>query len=196
MKVLNDKNHFGLVSISLHWLMAVLILLAYISIEMHDFFDKGTDARAFADYLHHVVGLSILALVIVRLAFKLMQKSPTYLSNDPMQIKLATIMHWVLYGFMFIMPVLGWLTLSAEGKELIILGAQLPQLVMANHDLAEIFEESHEIIGQFGYLLIGVHALAGLLHHYLFQDATLLRMLGKKADQHNTPDNNPELVKN
>lgn len=193
MQIMNDKSRFGLLSISLHWLMALLIIAAFTSIEMRSLFDKGTDARDLMKTLHFLIGLSILALVMLRLAFRFLQPQPKPLSTGPVQKKLATAMHWVLYAFMVIMPVLGWLTINAEGKELLILGTQLPQLVMVNQDFAEIFEESHEVIGQFGYFLIGMHALAGLLHHYLFRDATLLRMLGKNSLQSTDAESNQQV---
>lgn len=189
MRIMNDKTHFGMISITLHWLMALLIIAAFASIEMRGLFEKGTDGRELIKTIHFLIGLSILALVMMRLAFRVLQQQPKALIDDPTQKKLVGIMHWVLYAFMVVMPVLGWLTISAEGKQLMIFGAQLPQLLAANHDLAEIFEESHEIIGQFGYMLIGLHALAGILHHYLFRDATLLRMLGKDSDDNHLSSN-------
>ncbi|BBP46584.1 cytochrome b561 [Thiosulfatimonas sediminis] len=177
----NNTQHYGWLSISLHWLMALLILAAFASIEMRGLFEKGSETRDLIKHIHFMLGLSILALVLIRLSLRLFQTQPVTLSAEPSQQKLSKIMHWTLYVFMLFMPILGWLTISAEGKQLLIFGTQLPQLVMENHDLAEFFEESHEILGQFGYLLIGLHALAGILHHYLWHDATLMRMLGRNG---------------
>ena len=46
-----------------------------------------------------------------------------------------------------------------------------------NHAWAERFEELHEAVGQAGYWLIGLHAVAALGHHYVRRDGTLQRML-------------------
>ncbi len=46
-----------------------------------------------------------------------------------------------------------------------------------NHDIAESIEEIHEIVGTAGYILIALHTLAALFHHYLLKDNTITRIL-------------------
>ena len=75
------------------------------------------------------------------------------------------------------MPIGGWLMLSAKGEAIPFYGLTLPALVSPNEELAELIEEIHETVGVAGYYLIGLHALAALLHHYLIRDNTLQRML-------------------
>ncbi len=53
---------------------------------------------------------------------------------------------------------------------------ELPALIAENHDTAEWFEEIHELLAQFGYALLGFHALAAIYHHHIAKDNTLLRM--------------------
>ena len=76
-----------------------------------------------------------------------------------------------------IMPLLGWLLLSAKGKPIPFFGLQLPALIGTDKPLAENLEEIHEFIGTLGYYLIGLHTVAALAHHYFMRDDTLLRML-------------------
>jgi len=71
---------------------------------------------------------------------------------------------------------LGWLLLSAEGATIRFWGLVVPPLVAPSPALAHALEEWHEAGASLGYLLIGVHVLAALLHHYLRRDDTLPRM--------------------
>ncbi len=81
------------------------------------------------------------------------------------------------------MPLMGWVILSAEGKDIPFFGLTLPPLVGVNEALAHDVEEIHEAVGEAGYWLIGLHAAAGLFHHYLLKDNTLLRMLPSRAER-------------
>jgi len=179
MTWLNTKNCYGNLSILMHWLMVLLFIAAYSTIELRGVFEKGTPDYDLIKYAHFVIGLSILSLAIARLSMRNLQTAPESIGDaNSLQNKLAKNMHYLLYGFMIVMPILGWLTISAEGKALQILGFSVPMLVSPDHDLAEVFEEVHEIIGTLGYFLIGGHAAAALFHHYLLKDSTLKRMLG------------------
>ena len=89
-------------------------------------------------------------------------------------------MHAILYFFMIAMPLMGWLVLSANGKPVPFFGATFPPLVAENETLAKAIKEVHEVVGSAGYFLIGLHALAGLFHHYILRDNTLLRISPKK----------------
>ena len=96
-------------------------------------------------------------------------------------------MHLALWLFLIAMPVLGWLTLSAQGKPVPFFGLTLPPLVATDTTLAGTLKELHETLGSVGYWLIGIHALAALLHHYVMKDNTLRRMMpsaGRHAGAH------------
>src|SRR5690606_8597869 len=78
---------------------------------------------------------------------------------------------------MFILPLLGWVTLSAEGDPIPFFGLELPALVAPNESLAGRTEDLHKTLGTAGYYLIALHARAALYHHYLRRDNTLRRMM-------------------
>jgi len=85
-------------------------------------------------------------------------------------------MHVALYGLLLVLPLLGWLTLSAKGRPVPFFGLELPALLAPDKALGKSLEDVHEFIGQLGYWLIGLHAAAALVHHYLVHDDTLRRM--------------------
>jgi cytochrome b561 len=94
------------------------------------------------------------------------------------QMRFALLMKLSLYALMIAMPLLGWSVLSAEGKPIpYFFGLQLVPLIGENKDLASQIKEIHETFAAVGYFLIGLHAVAGLVHHYIRRDNTLLRML-------------------
>src|SRR5690606_22701641 len=81
-------------------------------------------------------------------------------------------------AFLFLMPLGGWLLLSAEGDPIPFWGLQLPSAPIApSETLADQIKALHETGGTIGYFLIGLHAVAALYHHYVVRDDTLKRML-------------------
>ncbi|WP_256582828.1 cytochrome b [Pseudomonas sp. PICF141] len=82
-----------------------------------------------------------------------------------------------LYGLMIATPLLAWLMLAAGNKPMPYFGFFLPAPVAVDPDLAKQLKHWHEWLGSAGYWLIGLHAAAGLFHHYWVRDNTLTRML-------------------
>ncbi len=153
---------YSLLQIALHWLIAALVIVQLTMNEevqraFRDRLDgKSVDSEPGA-LLHVVVGLAILALAVLRLAVRLRRGVPVAHSSNPRLINLAgSVAHWLLYGFIFLMPLTGaiaWFTgleLSAELHE-------LGRLVLIP--------------------LIGAHALGALAEHFVFRTNSLSRML-------------------
>jgi cytochrome b561 len=177
MNLQSNTDRYGSASIWLHWFMLLLIGAVYACIELREQFPKGSEIREALKMWHYMLGLSVFVLTWVRLLFRKTGPTPHIHSQSRMQEALAKLVHVSLYVLMIVMPLLGWLSLSADGKAVPFFGLQLPPLLSANKDLVETFEETHEVIGTIGYVLIGVHAVAALYHHYVKHDDTLKRML-------------------
>ena len=178
MTVMNTSGRYGSISIALHWLMFLLIVGVYACIELREFYPKGSDPRNALKAWHFTLGLSVFALIWLRLLLRLVQVTPTIEPPAPRwQNLLAKTVHLLLYLGMICMPLAGWLILSGEGKPIPFYGLELPPLMAENEELAKTLEEIHKTAGQVGYFLIGLHALASLYHHYFMKDNTLRRML-------------------
>lgn len=174
----NGTDHYGKLSIGLHWLMLLLLAVVYASIELREVFPKGSDPREALKTWHSMLGLSVLVLVCLRLVVHMTSPVPRIVPDPPSWMNLsAKLMHFALYVFMVGMPLGGWLILSAEGKPIPFFGFELPALAGESKVLAELAEEIHEAGGTIGYFLIGLHAAAALFHHYVVRDNTLRRML-------------------
>jgi cytochrome b561 len=174
----NTDDRYGSASIAMHWLMFFLLVGVYSCIELREIYPKGSDPREALKAWHFTLGLSVFALVWLRLGLRLLQNTPR-IQPEPgvWQGRLAHALHIALYLIMICMPLGGWLILSGEGKDIPFWGLQLPALMAENEDLAHTIEEIHETVGSLGYVLILVHTLAALLHHWIQRDNTLTRML-------------------
>ncbi|MDM8010704.1 MAG: cytochrome b [Parasphingorhabdus sp.] len=183
MTATRPRTRYASLSIFLHWAMLLLIIGVYSCILLHESFPRGSDMRADLKTWHFMLGLSVLALVIIRIVTRLFTTKPPIKPEPPAwQMLLAKVTHLSLYAFMLAMPLLGWLILSSADATIPFYGLELPALVAPDKALAEQIEEVHETIGTIGYFLIGLHALAALFHHYVVKDNTLRRMLpGKRS---------------
>ena len=178
MSTANTPSRYSTASIAMHWLMLLLIIGVYACIELRELYPKGSDPREALKSWHFTLGLTVFALVWLRLVLRLVSPTPPIEPTPPgWQNILAKIVHIALYALMIAMPVAGWLILSGEGKPIPFWGLDLPALMGKNKELAHTIEEIHETAGLVGYYLIGLHAAASLFHHYLVKDNTLVRML-------------------
>lgn len=163
----------------LHWLMAVMIALAYLAIEQRGLFERGTPERFAMVQSHFWLGIGIFVLVWVRLQQRLKHGAPRITPALPgWQNGISHLMHFALYAFFIVMPILGMLTAWTDGKAIMIpfTDIALPALMAENKDLAHQLEELHHDIGEAFYWVIGFHIVAALYHHFLRKDDTLVRM--------------------
>lgn len=181
---LPTPHRYGALLIGLHWFMALLLIAVYSCIEFRGIFPKGSEPRELMKAMHFMLGISVLLLVIIRIAVRLSTPTPPILPAPGKVEKIISIAtHLALYLFMILLPIMGWVMLSAAGKPIPFFGMELPHLIAEDKALAKEIMELHEQLGKFGYLLIGIHALAGLFHHYLKCDNTLVRILPGRTQQ-------------
>ena len=177
----NTNLRYGTLSIALHWLMFLLMVAVYATIELRELFPKGSDPRETMKALHFMLGLSVLLLVTLRLYARVTSATPIITPElSPAQHLAAKLGHLALYGLMIAMPILGWLILSAAAKPIPFFGLELPALTGENKALAKSLKEIHETIGVLGYYLVAAHVLAALYHHHIRKDNTLTRILPLK----------------
>lgn len=178
MSLNTTTKRYGSLSIGLHWVMLLLLVAVYACIELRGYFPKGSDPREALKTWHFMLGLSVFALVVVRLVTRMMTTTPPIKPNPPkLQALSAKLMQIALYALMIGMPLAGWLILSASGKPIPFFGLHLPALISQSKDTADFIKEIHETGGTVGYFLIGFHTAAALYHHYVMRDNTLMRML-------------------
>ncbi|WLH37819.1 cytochrome b [Pseudomonas sp. FP2196] len=173
----NAASRYGKLSITMHWLMLVLFVGVYACVEIKGYMPKGSEARGLLMGFHGLFGASIFALVWLRLLGRLTPRPPITPKPPAWQTGIAHLTHLALYGLMIATPILAWLMLAAGDKPFPYFGFHVPAPVAIDPDLAKRLKYWHELIGSSGYWVIGLHAAAGLFHHYWVRDNTLVRML-------------------
>lgn len=178
MSLKNTADRWGGISQLLHWTVAILILvMAYLGLTMGDLPNGPDKIKTYA--LHKSIGITILALVALRLLWRLYAGTPRPVPGSPRwQERIAALTHAAIYLLLFAIPLSGWVLNSAAGFPLRWFGlVNLPHIVGESHDLHELAEEAHELMFWVLALLVVAHAGAAFYHHIFQRDATLARML-------------------
>lgn len=176
MQIRNNNERYGSIAISLHWLVALLIIgLLSLGLYMTSL-PLGPQKLKLYGW-HKATGLAVLALVLYRLFWRFINITPELLL--PWWEKLAAqLMHWGLYGLMIAMPLTGWLMSSAAGFPVSFFGLfTVPSLMPANDEWRHLFASMHEYLAYVLIAAITLHILAALKHHFINKDTILRRIL-------------------
>lgn len=198
MPIRNDADRWGWVSLTLHWLTALMVLgLVAVGLVMQELPNSLTKFEIYA--LHKSFGITVLALTVMRLLWRMVAGAPRPVPGMPAWQRIAaSLSHGALYLILLLMPISGWLYHSASGAvprqlEWFKLFA-LPSLSERDRDVAEFAIGMHEWLFIALAVIVTVHALAAIKHHYIDRDRTLQRMLPvmKLPPAADTPPRNPE----
>ena len=162
----------------LHWLVALGIFSAFpLGLYMHDL---PLSPRKLQLYSYHKwLGLCLLLLVLLRLAWRRWHAPPPLAATTPSwQRAAAQGTHHLLYLLMLLVPLSGWTMSSALGFPVVLFGVlPLPDLVGKNKELGELLKTVHAWLNYAMLSLVVLHVAAAVQHHFLIRDDTLLRML-------------------
>ena len=171
------KRYTGL-AIGLHWLAAVLIVLAFaLGWTLADMEFSPQKLRWIS--WHKWLGITVLGLTALRLAWRLTHPVPPLPATVPVwQQWAAHAVHILLYGLMFAIPLSGWLFSSAKGIPVVYLGIlPLPDLIGADEQLADRLRALHALLNYTLLAVVVAHVGAALKHHFIERDDVLARML-------------------
>lgn len=179
MGLRNDATGYGSVARLLHWLAALCVLAAWgLGIGL-DAVPKRFEPRTL--WLHETVGLALLALVLVRLGWRIGGNPPPPALPGPLARWSRPVvhgLHWLFYVLMIAVPVIGIVLTFARGQSLPLFGlAEIASPWPRDRALARSIKGVHELTAHLTILLATIHAAAALVHHYLLRDDTLRRML-------------------
>ena len=164
-------------AIVLHWLVAVLIFVTFpLGLIMQDL-PLSPDKLKLYSY-HKWIGISILMLVALRLAWRFTHSPPPLpASVAPWQRTVSRIVHGLLYALMLAIPLSGWLMSSAKGFQTVWFGVlPLPDLVGKDKALGEQLAALHEALNFTLLAFVLLHAAAALKHHVIERQPFLQRM--------------------
>lgn len=178
----NSEHHYAPAVRALHWLFVLLLIAVYASIELRVIYPRGSDPREGIKALHFMLGMSVLLLALVRVWVRVASgPAPRIEPTPPLwQHRLASAAHILLYLLILMMPLSGWVILSAAGKPIPFFGLELPPITGKDLEFSKSIKSWHEEIGELGIGLIALHVVAALYHHLMVKDDTLKRMLPGK----------------
>ena len=163
-------------AIVLHWLLAALIVfMAALGWWMMTVEHEPGGERWFD--LHKSIGLILLALVALRLLWRLGHRPEPLPPGVPVwQVRLSTITQVLLYVMMVLVPLMGVLGAMYSRAGLSFFGHDLPHWVTANRPTAKQFFELHETLVWVLVALVAVHVVGGLKHLLVDRDQVFERM--------------------
>ena len=178
MQLRNTNSAWGVVSQTLHWLIVALIVLQYLLAETAAGLPLGM-AKLATLARHKSVGMTILGLAVLRLLWRLGNRTPAPpQAMRPWERLLARSSHAGLYLCIFALPLTGWLMSSAKNYPVSWFGwLQFPDLVAPDPGLFDTMRATHGIIFNCLSGLAILHVLAAAKHHVLNRDDVLTRML-------------------
>lgn len=175
----NGEDHYGLVSISFHWTIALAVIglvglgawmvgLAYYHPWYHD-----------SLALHKAIGIVVIALALAKFGWRFAERKPGFEPEvRPYERAGATAMHWLLSALIILLPVTGYLISTSEGAGVDIFGLfELPALFEISEPVRDLAIAIHFYLAYGGIALVAIHAGAALKHHLVDKGSTLARML-------------------
>ncbi len=161
----NQKYH--LTTRVLHWLMA-LIILGMVGVGFYmTGLEKNNPLRSDLTNLHKSFGVLVLLLLTLRIAARLKFKAPRL----PKTLKkpeaiLAKSVQILLYGFMLVIPISGYLMSNGFGYGVKFFGVSLPKIIAKNIEFGKLMHELHEILPYVMLAIIALHLLGALKHRF------------------------------
>lgn len=179
MKVTNSHQGYGLVTIAIHWVFALIFLGMFglgfwmVDLTYYDpWYRTGPD-------LHRSFGVVLFALWICRLWWKATNPKPAPLAgHQAWEVVLANIVHKLLYLLPLALFISGYLISTADGRSISVFGLfDIPSVTGVQKGMEEIAGDLHRYIAYGAIALVGLHALGAIKHHIIDKDRTLLRIL-------------------
>jgi cytochrome b561 len=175
-------THYSAPAQVLHWVTAILVLVAFI------YGPGGSEARVYAperDFerrLHETLGMFALALVVLRLLWRLVDNRPEPRVVPPWMGFAAKLVQAALYVLLVAVPLTAIGGAWLEGHALTLLGGvMIPAPIDESHALGAKIAKVHTWLGDAILWVAGAHAAAGLFHHYVLKDGVLRSMLPPRS---------------
>lgn len=184
MSAKNTNNTFGYVAKNFHWIVAILIIAMLVMGYFLENFPQTIHEAAYNT--HKTIGIIILALVILRLGWRWYNVQPGYSATLPLFYKIIVrLAHYAIYVVILLMPLSGWVMSTAAGHVPHFLGWFYFPLPGISQDsaLAGQMYQLHNTLAIVLIVLVSIHVLAALFHHFVLRDNVLTRMLpGKRKE--------------
>lgn len=154
-----------------------MLIAAWIMGLFHD--DVGSLKRTFI-IAHYTLGISVFLLVGFRFSWRLLNPTPTHVLKNKMLSIISNTTFAFFYSLMFLIPASGYVMMNFRDKNTVFFGYEIPALFKNNQSLKRLVTDTHELLTPLLLVLIILHVVAALFHHFIRKDPTLKRMLLSK----------------
>jgi cytochrome b561 len=178
MPFLGTRFRYGAAAQVFHWLTVILVVTAY-------FMGPGgseqrvySSAVDFTRQTHETLGVTVLAFVLIRLLWRLIDTVPEDPPMKPWMRYSAKFVHVVLYGLLMATPVSAIVGAWLEGHPLTLWGlGNIGPMLSPAHAVGLSVAALHTTLGNIILWVAGLHAVAALFHHFFLRDGVLLSMV-------------------
>ena len=174
----NTPSQYGTVSKLVHWSTAALMLPTIIvGYYMTTLSDEDPLYFRLLD-LHQVVGMLIFCLFVFKGVWRLASPGPDLsLVSRGIELRLARIVHAILFLSMAVIPIAGYLFATAQGDGVPVYDLfEIPALLALNKAQADMVIDLHAILAYTIAVLILVHISAAVKHRFVDRSAPAGRM--------------------
>jgi cytochrome b561 len=189
MQLANSTVRYGAFPQTVHWLTAIFVICGWLIGQFGDVLPQGPP-REFGLLVHMTLGQCVIALLLIRVAWRLVNPPPP-LEPTPLGRFLeiaAKCSHFTLYVLLFAVPMLGIMVQLKRGNDLPVFGFwQFQSPWPVDRSLARSILWFHGNLADALLILAGIHAGAALVHHWIWRDRTLRRMLPGGAEDQPPP---------
>jgi cytochrome b561 len=184
--LLPPERRYAPVAIFLHWALAALIFGTWFLPHLRGVFPG---ARLPIMDLHRSIGMTIFTLVLLRVVWRSFNPPPGLPGGTPQVMRwMAYTGHAALYLLMVAVPICGMLLTWAAGHSIPVFGLfTVPSPIASSQGLHQTFQDLHGLLANALIWLAAAHAVAGLVHHYVFKDGLLERMLPERWRRARSP---------
>jgi cytochrome b561 len=169
---------YGAVAQILHWMTAILVVVAFV------YGPGGSEQRVYSvakDFdrqLHETLGMSVLVLTLIRLVWRAFDGVPDDPPMAPWMRRSAKIVQWALYALLLAVPLTAITGAWLEGHPLTLLaGIRISPILPESHATGSVIASIHTWLGDTILWIAGVHAAAALFHHFVLRDRVLRTMM-------------------
>jgi len=183
-----EFEHYSELARFFHWL-TVLIVFVMLGSGLSMVY-RGKDLNIWDSLTnnlyttHKTLGLALLALVVLRLFYRLVNGAP---AEEPtlnfFQRFMSHATHWALYGLLIGLPLVGWYGISLFPALDSFGGLKIPALAEPDKGLSKQVLWFHSMMAYALIALVAMHIAASLYHHFLRGDNVLRRMLPRLSQR-------------
>jgi cytochrome b561 len=177
----NTDSRYGIITITLHWLVVILVISLFILGLWMVTLDYYHPWYRLAPELHKTTGVLLFFIALFQLIWNMLNKRPQSLpGNNPLEDKIARIVHFILYILLFAVMVSGYLISTADGRPIEVFGTiNIPATLTGLKKQEDIAGLIHLVLAIILISLSSFHGMAALKHHFINRDKILIRMFGR-----------------